>query len=52
MIKEKYLTVKWNNILSLVMGIPILGFVIFVLSTSVISDFMGFVWLLVTGVFY
>jgi len=52
LIRDKYLTVKWNNILSLVMGIPILGFVIFVLSTSAISDFAGFVWLLVTGVFY
>ncbi|MFC1947454.1 hypothetical protein ACFLXY_06000 [Chloroflexota bacterium] len=52
MTNDKYLTAGWNNTLSLVMGIPILGFVIFVLSTSPISDFTGFVWLLVTGVLY
>jgi hypothetical protein len=50
--KDRFLTVRWNNALSLIMGIPILVFVIFVLSTSVISDFTGFIWLLVTGVFY
>ena len=50
--KDMLLTVRWNNTLSLIMGIPILGFVIFVLSTSIISDFTGFIWLFVTGVFY
>ena len=43
---DTFLTLRWNNTLSLIMGIPILGFVIFVLSTSAISDFTGFIWLL------
>jgi hypothetical protein len=52
MVKEKYLTSRWNNLLSLGLGIPALIYVIIVLSTSVLSDSAGFIGLVVIGVIY
>jgi hypothetical protein len=52
MTKEKYLTVRMNNWLTLGMGIPTLAYVVFVLSTSVMSDFAGFVGMVVIGIVY
>ena len=52
MTKEKFLTARWNNWLTLGMGIPTLGYGIFVLSTSVISDFAGFIGIAVLGAVY
>ena len=52
MTKEKFLTVRWNNLLSLVMGIPVLVYVVVVLSTSVLSDSAGFIGIVVIGVLY
>jgi len=52
MTQEKFLTVRWNNWLTLGMGIPILAYGILVLSTSVISDFTGFIGMLVAGAVY
>ncbi len=43
MTKETFLTARWNNWLNLGMGIPTLAYGVFVLSTSVMSYFAGFI---------
>ena len=35
MTKEDFLTVRWNNLLTLALGIPALMYVIFAFSTSI-----------------
>jgi hypothetical protein len=50
--KEEFLTVRWNNLLSLGLGIPALIYVVVVLSTSLLSDRAGFIGLVVIGVLY
>jgi hypothetical protein len=52
MTKEKFLTVSWNNLLTLGLGFPALIYGIVVLSTSVLSDRAGFIGLVVIGVVY
>jgi len=52
MTKERFLTVRWNNILVAGLGLPALLFAIVVLSTGVLSDKTGFISLLVIGVLY
>ena len=52
MIKEKFLTKSWNNWLTVGMGLPTLIFTVIVLSTSVLSDFAGFIGLAVLGAVY
>ena len=52
MTKEKFLTVRWNNLLSLVLGIPALIFVVAVLSNSLFSDKAAFIGLAIIGVLY
>ena len=52
MTKEKFLTVRWNNLLSLVLGIPALLFVAIVLSTPAMSDKAAFWGLAIIGVLY
>ncbi len=52
MTREKLLTVRWNNVLSLALGLPTLIYGVVVLSTSVLSDFRGFVGLVLCGVVY
>ncbi len=52
MTKEKFLTKRWNNWLTIGMGIPTLAYGVFVLSTSVISDFAGFIGIAVMGAVY
>jgi hypothetical protein len=52
MTQERFLTIRWNNLLSLIMGIPVLVYVVVVLSTSVLSDSAGFIGMAVIGVLY
>lgn len=52
MTKDKFLTVRWNNLLSLILGIPIMIYVIVVLSTSVLSDTVSFFGLVILGMLY
>jgi len=52
MTKEKFLTVRWNNLLSLGLGIPALIYVLFAFSNSVWSGRGGFTGLAVIGVLY
>ena len=52
MTKERFLTVRWNNILTLVLGIPALLSIILVLTTPVMSDKAAFIGLALIGVVY
>ena len=52
MTKEQFLTRRWNNLLTVGMGIPVLIYIAVVLSTSVLSDFTGFIGMVVLGVLY
>ena len=52
MTKDKFLTLKWNNRLSLGLGIPALAYAIFALATSVLSPFSEFIALVVIGVLF
>jgi hypothetical protein len=52
MTKEKFLTARWNNWLMLGLGLPTLIFAVFVLSTSALSDFAGFIGIAVMGSLY
>jgi hypothetical protein len=52
MTKEEFLTVRWNNLLSLGLGLIVLIYVIFALSTSVWSGAGGFIGLVVIGVIF
>ena len=52
MTKEQLLDVRWNNWLTLALGLPTLVFGIVALSTSVLSDFWSFVGMVIMGVLY
>ena len=52
MTKEKLLTVRWNNLLTLGLGIPALIYVIWAFSTGVWSTRGGLIGLSVIGVLY
>lgn len=50
--KEEFLTVRWNNILTIGLGLILMIYVTVVLSTSVLSDLAAFIGLAVIGVVY
>jgi len=52
MTKEKFLTVRWNNLLSLGLGLILLIYIYFVLTTSALSDRAAFIGLVVIGGLY
>jgi hypothetical protein len=52
MTKEKILTIRWNNLLTLGLGIPGLIYVISAFSTSDWSTRAGFIGLSIIGVLY
>ncbi|MDH3674513.1 MAG: hypothetical protein OES12_03380 [Anaerolineae bacterium] len=52
MTKEKFLTVRWNNWLSLGLGIPTLLYVIVALSTSIWPTRGGLIGLAIIGALY
>ena len=52
MTKEKFLTVQWNNLLALGLGLPALIYGIVVLSTPILSNRAGFIGLVIIGVLY
>ncbi len=52
MTKEKFLTLRWSNLLSLAGGLILLAYIIFALSTSVLSDKATFIGLVLIGVVY
>jgi hypothetical protein len=52
MVKEEYLTVRWNNYLTLGLGLIVLIYALFVSSTSLVSDGAAFFGLVILGVLY
>lgn len=50
--REKVLTARWNNRLSLGLGLPALAYAVAMLLTSVVSPTAEFLGLLVIGVVY
>jgi hypothetical protein len=49
MTKEQFFTTRWNNIISLILGIPSLIYAIVALATPVASGLPGFIALGVIG---
>ena len=52
MTREKFLTVRWNNLLSLGLGIPTLIFVVIAFATATWSGIGGLIVLAVFGAFF
>jgi hypothetical protein len=52
MIKQEFLTLRWNNTLTLGIGLFMLVYVGFVISTSVLSDITAFIGLALIGAVY
>jgi hypothetical protein len=52
MTKEKYLTVGWNNVFSLIGGLIFAIYVLIVLSTQILSPVVAFVGIVIIGVLY
>ncbi len=52
MTKEKFLTVRWNNLLTLGLGLPGLIYVVVAFATSVWSGRGGLIGLSIIGVLY
>ena len=50
--KEDFLTVRWNNILSLVLGIPALIYILYAFSTPLWTTRAGLIGLSLIGVIY
>ncbi len=50
--KENFLTVRWNNYLTLALGLPALIYIVYAFSTSLWLDRAGLIWLSVIGVLY
>ena len=52
MTKERFLTVHWNNLLSLGLGLPTLIYVIFALSNSAWLEKGGLIGLAIFGALF
>jgi hypothetical protein len=50
--KENFLTVRWNNYLSLGLGVPTLLYVIFAFSTSIWLERSGLIGLAIFGALF
>ncbi len=50
--KEKFLTVRWNNMLSLGLGLPTLIYIIFAFSTSAWMEKGGLIGLAIFGALF
>lgn len=50
--KERFLTVRWNNLLALGLGAFFAAFVAVALATTVMSDLAGFIGTMIIGVLY
>jgi hypothetical protein len=49
---ERFLTVRWNNILSLVLGVPAVAYVAYASSTDLWMTRAGLIGLALIGVVY
>ncbi len=52
MTKDRLLTARWNNRLSLGLGLPALAFAVFALATAVLSPLTEFIALAAVGVVF
>ena len=52
MTKEKFLTVRWNNLLSLGLGLPGLAYIVIAFATPLWSTMGGLIALSIIGVLY
>jgi hypothetical protein len=52
MTKEKFLTIRWNNILTLGLGIPALVYIVYAFSTLLWTTRGGLIGLSIIGVLY
>ena len=50
--RDRFLTARWNNILTLALGIPALAFAFVALSGDTLSDRAAFIGLVVVSAFY
>jgi hypothetical protein len=50
--KEKFLTVRWNNVLTLALGIPTLLYVVYAFSTGLWTEMAGLIGLAILGALY
>ena len=52
MAKEEFLTVRWNNVLTLALGLVFVIYAVVVWSTSGLSDSVAFIGLVIIGAVY
>jgi hypothetical protein len=52
MSKERFLTVRWNNLLTLALGIPTLLYIVYSFSTTIWTTRGGLIALALIGVVY
>ena len=52
MTKERFLTIRWNNLLTLGLGLPALAYIVYAFSTSVWTTMGGMIGLSIVGVLY
>ena len=52
MTREKFLTLRWNNILTLALGLPTVIYVIWAFSTGVWTTLGGMIGLSILGFIY
>ena len=50
--RDRFLTTRWNNILTLSLGLPALVFALVALTTDTFSDLAAFIGLVVISAFY
>ncbi len=50
--KERFLTARWNNLFTVIVGLPLAIFVVVALSTSVLPMRTGFIVFAIIGAVY
>ena len=50
--KERFLTIRWNNLLTLALGLPALIYMIYAFSTPLWTERGGLIGLSIIGVLY
>ena len=50
--RDRFLTVRWNNILTLSLGLPTVAFALVALTSDTFSDFAAFIGLVIASSFY
>ena len=50
--RDRFLTVRWNNILTIALGAPTAVFALVALTSDTFSDFAAFIGLVIASSFY